>query len=99
MVSTKAAKRKPFAGLMLFVALGLFLGFCVGLYLGAHHEQEMLKQYGGNPGIDVGDAYPWFLFLGLTTGGFLGLAAGIARYVVVKRTESESHLSLNLGNK
>lgn len=98
----RISKKKvgPFAGLILLVGLGIFLGFFWSLYLGYRDEQEVLKQYGGNAGsIDVGDAYPWFLFLGITIGGFVGLATGIARYVVVKKAESESHLSLGLRSK
>ena len=95
-----SAKREPLAGLILFVLLGVVLGLSVGLYLGYRAEQEALRQRGGRPGtIDAGDGYPWFLFLGVTIGGFVGFATGIARYVVVKKAESESHLSLDLRSK
>jgi F0F1-type ATP synthase assembly protein I len=92
-------RRKPLAGLMLFLMLGLLLGLFFGSYCGYRNEQEALKQWGGNPGADIGDAYPWFMFLGLVIGGFVGLATGIARYLVVRRAESESDRGLDLRSR
>lgn len=96
----KNVEREPLAGLVLFVVLGIVLGLCLGLYLGYRDEQDVLRRYGGNPGvIDASDGYGWFLLLGTTIGGFVGLAIGIARYVAVKRAESESHLRLDLRSR
>jgi hypothetical protein len=100
MGEVKKGGHDPLIGVIFFVLLGVLLGLSLGLYLGYRGEQEVLRRYGGNPVvIDASDGYPWFLFLGSTVGGFVGLAIGIARYVVVKRAESESHLRLGLRSK
>ena len=97
-ISMKDVEREPLASLVLFVVLGILLGLCLGLYLGYRNEQDVLSR--GNPAvIDASDGYGWFLLLGTTIGGFVGLAIGIARYVVVKRADSESHLGLDLRSK